>query len=176
MMCFGARRTLVSRASSRSAHQWRAAGARSSLPEKYPSVFAVIGVHPTYAEEAGEDVITPLRELAKSPRVVAIGETGLDYHHLPSGKQRRQRKCRCCSALQSVRRKNKSKPASTMALTNRNKPILFQQQLDLAVELRAQCGHPSTRRVGRHARDHAAVHRKTARRFSLLRRHARTGK
>src|SRR6266480_45432 len=54
------------------------------LAEKYPNVYAVIGVHPTYAEEAGEDVITPLRELAQNPRVVAIGETGLDYHHLPS--------------------------------------------------------------------------------------------
>ena len=55
-----------------------------NLAEKYPSVFAAIGVHPTYAEQAGEDVITPLRELAKSSRVVAIGETGLDFHHLPS--------------------------------------------------------------------------------------------
>src|SRR2546428_4606880 len=56
------------------------------LAEKYSNIFAVIGVHPTYADEAGEDVITPLRELAKNPRVVAIGEAGLDYHHLPSAK------------------------------------------------------------------------------------------
>ena len=32
------------------------------LAEKYPNIFAVIGVHPTYAEEAGDDVMTPLRE------------------------------------------------------------------------------------------------------------------
>src|ERR1700716_562634 len=50
------------------------------LAEKHSNVFAVIGVHPTYAEEAEEDVIAPLRELAESSRVVAIGETGLDYH------------------------------------------------------------------------------------------------
>src|SRR3982074_1664216 len=56
------------------------------LAEKYPNVFAVIGVHPTYVEEADDDVITPLGELAKSPRVVGIGEPGLDYHHLPSNK------------------------------------------------------------------------------------------
>src|SRR4051812_31726253 len=55
-----------------------------ALAEKYPNVFAVIGVHPTYVEESGDDVITPLRELAANPRVVALGETGLDYHHLPS--------------------------------------------------------------------------------------------
>ena len=54
------------------------------LAEKYPIIFAVIGVHPTYAGEADEDVITPLRELARSPRVVALGEAGLDYHYLPS--------------------------------------------------------------------------------------------
>src|SRR5213594_8972 len=54
------------------------------LAEKYSNIYAVIGVHPTYAEKAQDDVMTPLRELANSPRVVAIGETGLDYHHLPS--------------------------------------------------------------------------------------------
>src|SRR6187551_4106084 len=55
------------------------------LAENYPSVYAAIGVHPSYAEEAEDDVITPLRELAKSPRVVSIGETGLDYHRLHTG-------------------------------------------------------------------------------------------
>src|SRR5207248_11108630 len=47
------------------------------LAGKNSNIFAGIGVHPAYAEEAGGDVITPLRELAKSPRGVAIGETGL---------------------------------------------------------------------------------------------------
>ncbi len=47
------------------------------LAEKYPNIFAVIGVHPTYALQAAEDVITPLRELAKNPRVVGIGEIGI---------------------------------------------------------------------------------------------------
>src|SRR3977135_331458 len=63
-----------------------------NLAEKYPGIYAVIGVHPTYAEEAEEDVITPLRELAKSSRVVAIGETGLDYHRLPSIELSKERK------------------------------------------------------------------------------------
>ena len=54
------------------------------LAEKYPNVFAVVGVHPSYVEEAAEDVTTPLLELAKNSRVVALGETGLDYHRLPS--------------------------------------------------------------------------------------------
>jgi TatD DNase family protein len=37
------------------------------LAEKHSAVFAVIGVHPTSVEEAEDDVITPLRELAKKP-------------------------------------------------------------------------------------------------------------
>src|SRR4029077_20722047 len=67
------------------------------LAEKHPNIFAVIGVHPTYAEEAGEDVLTPLRELAKSNRVVAIGETGLDYHRLPSEKVAKEKQVQVLS-------------------------------------------------------------------------------
>src|SRR2546423_13897571 len=52
------------------------------LAEKYPNVFAVIGVHPSSAEEAGDDVITPLRELARSARVAAVGGTGRGYDRL----------------------------------------------------------------------------------------------
>src|SRR5438874_7875879 len=36
------------------------------IAEKYPNVYAVIGVHPTYAGEAEEDVTTPLREVAQN--------------------------------------------------------------------------------------------------------------
>ena len=106
------------------------------LADKYPNIFAVIGVHPAYAEEAGVDVITPLRELAKNPRVVAIGEAGLDYHRLPSIEAGKGKKVQVFSrALQGETEEEieaqihdgsyKSKQAS-----------LFQQQLDLAVELR----------------------------------------
>jgi TatD DNase family protein len=55
-----------------------------SWAEKYPQVFAVVGIHPNSAEEADADFVGELRQLAQSPRVVAIGETGLDYHRLPS--------------------------------------------------------------------------------------------
>ena len=49
------------------------------LAEKYPNVFAAIGIHPDNAMEATPSFLEELRALAKSPRVVAIGETGLDY-------------------------------------------------------------------------------------------------
>src|SRR5882672_5389853 len=53
------------------------------LAEKHPNVYAVIGWHPTEALDAPEDLRPALRELASHPKVVAIGETGLDYYHLP---------------------------------------------------------------------------------------------
>ena len=103
------------------------------LAEKYPNIFAVIGVHPTYALQAEEDVITPLRELAKNPRVVAIGEVGLDYHQLPSEKILRP-------LLAWIAEQPLSDPAEPNAAIvdgayKSRQADLFQEQLDLAVEL-----------------------------------------
>ena len=53
------------------------------LSEQHPAVFAAIGWHPTHAAQAPDDLRPALRELAAHPRVVALGETGLDYHRLP---------------------------------------------------------------------------------------------
>ena len=53
------------------------------LAERHPMIYAVVGVHPTTAEDSPEDLSAALTELANRPRVAAIGETGLDYHHLP---------------------------------------------------------------------------------------------
>ena len=105
------------------------------LAEKYPNVFAVIGVHPSYAEQAEEDVITPLRELAKSPRVAAIGETGLDYHRLPSMKIARERRMQVMDALQADTEDEIDGGIHDGALKSKQ-VSLFQQQLDLAVELK----------------------------------------
>ncbi len=55
-----------------------------ALAEKYPNVFAVVGVHPTNVLEEVPDFLPALREIAQHPKVAAIGETGLDYHRLPS--------------------------------------------------------------------------------------------
>src|SRR5260370_18902031 len=104
------------------------------LAEKYPNIFARIGLHPTYAEQAGEDVITPLRELAKSPRVVAIGETGLDYHHLPSVEAAKQKNVQVFSALQSGTEEQLEASIEDGAYKSKQAD-LFEEQLDLAVEL-----------------------------------------
>jgi TatD DNase family protein len=56
------------------------------LAEQYSEVFAVVGVHPTEVQTAQGNWIEQLSQMADHPKVVAIGETGLDYHHLPSEK------------------------------------------------------------------------------------------
>lgn len=52
------------------------------MAEKYDFVYAAVGIHPHDAINAGEDSIVRLAELAvQSPKVVAIGEIGLDYFY-----------------------------------------------------------------------------------------------
>src|SRR2546426_11860652 len=55
-----------------------------ALAERFENVFAVVGWHPTHVSEAPDDIRAELHELARHPKVVAIGETGLDYYRLPN--------------------------------------------------------------------------------------------
>jgi TatD DNase family protein len=57
------------------------------ISERFECVYAVAGWHPNDALAAPDDLRPALRELAKHPQVVAIGETGLDYFRLPSHKE-----------------------------------------------------------------------------------------
>jgi TatD DNase family protein len=89
------------------------------LSEKYAVVYAAAGWHPTEASTAPDDLRPALRELARHPKVVAIGETGLDYHHLPG-----------------------EKPESTAADDTRYKEKqaeIFRQQMEVATEFSMNC-------------------------------------
>jgi TatD DNase family protein len=88
------------------------------LAEKYPAIYAAGGWHPSEALAAPADLRPALRELARHPKVVAIGETGLDYFRLPSTKGG--------SADADVRYKNRQAE-------------IFEQQLEVAVELKLNC-------------------------------------
>lgn len=57
--------------------------ARSALQvaRATPGVWSTAGVHPHEAGAAAEDAVERVRELAAEPEVVAVGETGLDYHY-----------------------------------------------------------------------------------------------
>ena len=84
------------------------------LAEQFPNVFAAVGWHPTEAAKAPDDLRPALRELAKHPKVVAIGETGLDYHRLPGNEPENAR--------------YKQRQAE-----------VFRQQLEVAVEFGLNC-------------------------------------
>jgi TatD DNase family protein len=89
------------------------------LCEPFPNVFAAVGWHPGHALEAPEDLRPALFELARHPRVVAIGETGLDYYRLPS-----------------------HKPGGTAADDERYKRKqgqIFEQQLEVAAAVGLNC-------------------------------------
>ncbi len=105
------------------------------LAEKHANIFAVIGVHPTSDDDGVDDVMTPLRELAQSSRVVAIGETGLDYHTLPSMAVAKEKHVQIFGrALQSETEEEVEAGIHDGAYKSRQ-ASLFEQQLDLAVEL-----------------------------------------
>lgn len=57
-----------------------------ALAEAHECIYAVAGWHPNDALDAPADIRPALREFARHPKVVALGETGLDYYRLPSTK------------------------------------------------------------------------------------------
>jgi TatD DNase family protein len=87
------------------------------IAETYPHVYAAVGWHPTHVLDAPEDLRPALSELARHPKVVAIGETGLDYHRQPDGA---------------------GEPADFERYKTRQAEI-FRQQMEVAVELGLNC-------------------------------------
>jgi TatD DNase family protein len=66
-------------------------GKALGLAEANDDVFAIVGVHPNEASGFGHEILEEVHELAQRPKVVAIGETGLDYYrdYAPKDDQRR---------------------------------------------------------------------------------------
>ena len=89
-----------------------------ALAEGDPGLYAAVGWHPNHVSSAPADVRPALRELARHPKVVAIGETGLDYYHLPSAR---------------------GGTAEEDEADKRRQYAAFVQHLELAVELGLNC-------------------------------------
>lgn len=53
-----------------------------ALAEAYDPVFAVVGIHPCHAHEEEVSALAGIEALLAHPKVVAVGETGLDYYRL----------------------------------------------------------------------------------------------
>jgi TatD DNase family protein len=52
------------------------------LSEKHEMIYATVGYHPHESKEASDFYLHELEQLLKHKKVVAIGEVGLDYHHI----------------------------------------------------------------------------------------------
>jgi TatD DNase family protein len=64
--------------------------AAAELAATHDDVYASAGIHPHYADTATPDTLSEIAELAARPRVVAIGETGLDYHYDNAPRERQR--------------------------------------------------------------------------------------
>lgn len=57
------------------------------LADSYPMLWAAVGIHPQDARLWSDEVAQSLEELLKKPKVIALGEIGLDYHYLDTAKK-----------------------------------------------------------------------------------------
>jgi TatD DNase family protein len=88
------------------------------LAEKFPAIYAAVGWHPSDAMKAPSDLRPALREMCRHPKVVAIGEIGLDYHRPPT---------------------SQNGTADDDACYKQKQADLFQQQLEVAAETGLNC-------------------------------------
>lgn len=61
-----------------------------AIAERFDSVYAAVGVHPHEADQEGDRTADALVALAEHPKIVGIGETGLDYHYDHSARHRQR--------------------------------------------------------------------------------------
>jgi TatD DNase family protein len=99
--------------------------------EEHPEVYAVVGIHPTSVSNEREDFLPELRRLADHPKVVAIGETGLDYHHLPGSLRKQEVSETTFGASSTETIESDLRDDAEMAAQS----IAFEQHLDLAATL-----------------------------------------
>ncbi len=60
---------------------WAEAPAVLAVADRYPHVYAAVGIHPHEADTWGPESYEHLNRLAQHPKVVALGEMGLDYYY-----------------------------------------------------------------------------------------------
>ena len=57
------------------------------MAERHAHMYAAVGIHPHYADAMTEERLGEIERLTEHPKVVAVGETGLDYHYDNSGRE-----------------------------------------------------------------------------------------
>jgi len=61
-----------------------------ALAERHDDVYATVGFHPHHASACDDDSFDEVLRMAQHPKVVGLGETGLDYHYMTSPKDVQQ--------------------------------------------------------------------------------------
>jgi len=76
-------------------------GSRRSVEfvQKYDFIYAAIAIHPHHSEEINKNSLKELEEMAALPKVVAIGETGLDFYKNLSAPPAQEKLFRYCIKL-----------------------------------------------------------------------------
>lgn len=107
-----------------------------AIAEKYNNVFAVVGLHPcNVLDEGAMDFLEELPALARHPKVVAIGEAGMDYHHLPSRDLARRNKSEAVFDALLAGTAEAAEAEIADGAMRAAQEEAFRAQLDLAVEL-----------------------------------------
>ena len=111
----------------------RTSRAALALADAYPQVFATVGIHPSEARQESNSAMEELAQLARHPKVVALGECGLDYHRLPS---QSSAPFASSSSFTGTTHPGSEELFLADAEEKNCQAIFFQQQLDLAAQLR----------------------------------------
>ena len=90
-----------------------------------PRVFATVGVHPHEAKELNDEARRLLEELMGRPRVVAVGECGLDYHYMNSEREVQ----RAVFAEQAASARSRRMPATLHV--RGDEPDAYEELLDI---------------------------------------------
>ena len=95
------------------------------LAERYPQIY---GIHPNSASRERENFLSELEEMVKHPRVVAVGQTGLDYYRLASKQEESEVSQTTFGAASFTTTENEIRDEAEMAAQS----AAFEQHLELA--------------------------------------------
>lgn len=102
-----------------------------ALASAHSQIYATVGLHPSEVPAAPASAVDQLAQLAQHPKVVALGECGLDYHRLPS---RSSPSFAASSSITGGTFPGSENLILADAEQKNRQAIFFQEQIDLALQ------------------------------------------